>query len=85
MLVIDGNMKNRRDICAATEAGFIEFDGLPEAIKTGCQLSPAYNSKYCYDHSPRVARTNAKESGIVRLITAKKETRNGTYYQVRKQ
>ena len=31
VLVIDGNMKNRRDICAASEAGFTEYEGLPIA------------------------------------------------------
>ena len=59
VLVIDGNMKNRRDICAATEAGFATFKGLPGAIKTGCQLSPGYQSKFCSYHSPRVACISA--------------------------
>ena len=88
MLVIDGNMKNRRDVCAASEAGFVEYEGLPGMIKTGCQLSPAYSSKYCYEHAPRVShrtddllQDNGEES-VVSLITAKKETRSGVYYQV---
>ena len=90
MLVIDGNMKNRRDICAASEAGFTEYEGLPGSIKTGCQLSPGYQSKYCYEHTPRISPMTAREDqtldcakeGIVRLITAKKQTRSETYYQV---
>ncbi len=90
VIVIDGNMKNRRDICAATEAGFTEYEGLPGAIKTGCQLSPGYQSKYCYAHTPRISpRTpvadqdfDSTEEGVVRLITAKKQTRSETYYQV---
>ena len=84
VLVIDGNMKNRRDVCAATEAGFIEYEGLPGVIKTGCQLSPGYQSKYCYHHAPRVTRAgnNDTEEDIIKLITGKKTTRNGTYYQV---
>ena len=83
-LVIDGNNKNRRDVCAATEAGFIEYKGLPGVIKTGCQLSPGYQSQYCYHHSPRVTRVANEdaEQKIVSLITGKKTTRNGTYYQV---
>jgi len=71
-------MKNRRDVCAASEAGFIEFEGLPGAIKTGCPLSPGYQSKYCYEHAPRISQRTAGEDqrhdcgeGIVRLITAK--------------
>ena len=51
VLVIDGNMKNQRDICVATEAGFVKYEGLPGAIKTGCQLSPMYQSRYCYSPS----------------------------------
>lgn len=89
VLVIDGNMKNRRDVCAASEAGFIEFEGLPGAIKTGCPLSPGYQSKYCYEHAPRISPRTAGEDqthdcgeGIVRLITAKKQTCSETYYQV---
>lgn len=83
-------MKNRRDVCAASEAGFIEYEGLPGVIKTGCQLSPAYQSKYCYTHAPRISqRTGGEnqakvdaEEGIVKVITAKKETRKETYFQV---
>ena len=47
MLVLDGNMKNRRDVCFAKDAGFVEFEGLPGLIKTGCTASPAYKSQYC--------------------------------------
>lgn len=47
-------MKNRRDICYAKDAGFIEFEGLPGAITTGCQASPAYKSRYCDQHKPLI-------------------------------
>ena len=40
VLVLDGNMKNRRDICAADCAGFIEYAGLPGKVKTGCMDTP---------------------------------------------
>ena len=85
MLVIDGNMKNRRDVCAASEAGFVEYEGLPGMIKTGCQLSPTNYSKYCFEHAPRIScRTQDQLSdsreGVVRLITVKKETRGDVYY-----
>lgn len=91
VLIIDGNMKNRRDICAATEAGFIEYVGLPGTIKTGCQQSPTHCSKFCYDHSPRVANMSLQDDtqqlyssneNVVGFITSKKQTRSGTYYQV---
>ena len=89
MLVIDGNMKNRRDICAATEAGYVEYSGLPGAIKTGCQETPAFLSKFCYEHAPRVGKKLSEvkdpsdvEENVVAFITNKKETRSGLYYQV---
>ena len=82
-------MKNRRDVCAATEAGFIEYAGLPGTIKTGCQQTPAYQSKFCYEHSPRVGKCGegtdqsvSVEDNVVVLITSKKQTRRGIYYQV---
>lgn len=79
-------MKNRRDVCAASEAGIIEYIGLPGHVKSGCQQSPLGMSKYCYSHAPRISWRSIAESkseeGIVKLITAKKQTRSGTYYQV---
>lgn len=81
-------MKNRRDICAATEAGFAEYIGLLGTIKTGCQQAPAYQSKFCYYHSPRVGSMTCMEDeknvstqreNIVAFI---KQTHGGIYYQV---
>ena len=43
-------MKNRRDVCYAKDAGFIQFSGLPGSIKSGCHSTPAYKSRYCDDH-----------------------------------
>ena len=54
MLVIDGNMKNHRDVCSATEVGFITFQGLPGKVKTGCQLTPDVRSRYCSKHKLRI-------------------------------
>ena len=84
-MVIDGNLKNRRDVCGASEAGFMEYEGLPGFVNSGCQLSPLGKSKYCYRHAPRICLRDIEGSpsdGVVKLITAKKETRNGIYYQV---
>lgn len=88
-------MKNRRNICAATEAGYAEYAHLPGSIKTGCQLSPLASSKYCYYHAPRASSglylqepelsSSAEPStneGIFKFIIGKKSTRNQVYYQV---
>ena len=95
VFVIDGNQKNRQDVCAASEAGVIEYDNLPGYIKSGCQLSPSFGSKYCFFHSPRVSSItpnsdaiDVNESdqsdgdGVVRFITDKRTTRNEIHYQV---
>ena len=47
-------MKNRRDVCDATEAGYTEYKSLPGVIITGCQHTQAFQSKFCYEHSPRI-------------------------------
>lgn len=94
MLVIDANQKNRRAVCAATEAGYIKFPHLPGFIKTGCQASPLQTSQYCVHHAPRVSSClllkvpdgdndpKPANERVVRVITGKKSTRSKTYYQV---
>lgn len=54
VLVPDGNMKNRRNLCLAKDASFIEFENLPGSIKSGCQRTPAYKSRYCKHHMNQV-------------------------------
>ena len=75
-------------VLVATSGGWLTFDELPGKIKTGCQLTPVWQSKYCYDHAPHVHNKVMKVSEpycpeeVVQIITGKKQTRNGTYYQV---
>lgn len=52
VLVLDGNMKNNREVCFATMAGYAEFSGLVGKIRTGCPNTPSYKSRYCSLHSP---------------------------------
>lgn len=52
VMVLDGNMKNRRDICSARDAGWINYPGLPKVI-TGCMASPSYKSRFCKEHHVR--------------------------------
>ena len=54
VIVIDGNMKNRRDVCLAKHAGKIQYAGLPGYVMTGCIQSPAFKSRYCKNHTERV-------------------------------
>ena len=90
VLVLSGYLKNRRDVCAATEAGYIQYPTLPDSvIKSGCQLSPLQTSSYCYYHAPRVSKrcstsdeddekqeTPCSQEGVVHVIVGKKTTRN---------
>lgn len=84
VLIIDGNMKNRRDICAAKDAGWIQYPELPGCVKTGCISSPAFKSAFCAKHKIRAveADTADPDKMVVDSLLAKKETRNGNYYQV---
>ena len=54
VLVLDGNVKNRRDVCLAKDARYIEFRNLPGSVKTGCQQTPDHKSRYCKSHKHQV-------------------------------
>ena len=87
VLVLDGNMKNCRDVCAAKDAGFLEYTGLPGQVKTGCMDTPKQSSKLCSNHQPRVAQcastsTADFQTKVVEMILSKRETRSTTMYEV---
>ena len=48
--------------CAAQEAGYAEFDGLPGKVKTGCPNTPQLKSRYCPAHTPTAF--NSDPAGI---------------------
>ena len=90
-------MKNHRQVCSATDAGYTEFVGLPGRIKTGCSNSPAYKSRYCSLHSPTIAKSCpysfsddgkelscevTKSEGSIAMIISKRQTRQNTFYKV---
>jgi len=83
-LVVDGNMKNHRDVCSATNAGYVEYKGLPGRVRTGCPNTPSFKSSYCNEHKPTMAACsdNTKEEPVG-LILGKRITRSTTLYQVR--
>lgn len=92
-------MKNHRDVCAASEAGYAEFNGLPGKIKTGCTNTPQLKSRYCPAHTPtafkrQVVDINSEAAECATLqpntkedqvayIVGKKKTRQNTFYEVR--
>ena len=87
-LIIDGNMKNHRNICCATAAGYTEYKGLNGKVQTGCLNTPAYKSSYCHLHKPTMSVQKGGDSECTKekpvgLIVSKNETRKTAFYQVK--
>lgn len=92
-LILDGNMKNHRDICAARHAGFAEYEGLPGNVKTGCPNTPLPRTRYCAAHVPTAfssvvsgecsSTTSGHGLHQVAFIIEKKTTRQNSFYKVR--
>jgi len=95
VFVLDGNMKNRRDVCMAREAGYTTYEGLPGVLKTGCMNSPEFKARHCSLHRVRACNPHAgpdldeaaperKESRemVVEIILEKRVTRKATYFKV---
>lgn len=97
-LVLDGNMKNNREVCSAKLAGYSEFSGLPGRIQTGCPNTPVPKSRYCPLHAPAAAvphncqfsedgnpvlpEQTSREERPAAIILRKRVTRQSTFYQV---
>ena len=95
VFVLDGNMKNNREVCYAIDAGYAEFVGLPGKIKTGCPNTPAFKSRYCSVHTPYVTLREVDGSDtqepstssinapkLAGIITNKRVTRTSVLYEV---
>lgn len=90
VLVLDGNQKNNQPVCATEEGGYVEYASLPGKVRTGCLNSPEQQSIFCSLHKPRQMKLQNNEhskcekstQGVVESVLKKKETRNGTYYEV---
>ena len=86
VLVLDGNQKNNRPVCAAGDAGYVEYEGLNGKVKTGCMNTPEQQSLFCTIHKPRQMNADTASQGnhrVVEMILKKKTTRNTTFYEVR--
>ena len=46
--MVDGNMKNRRDVCRAKDAGYIEFLGLPGITLILTNIYPSDSHLHVY-------------------------------------
>ena len=89
VLVLKGNQKNNHPVCAAKEAEFVEYVGLPGKVKTGYMATPEQTGIFCSLHKPhQLKRSSGPETqhkgqhGVVEMILTKKETRNTTHYEV---
>ena len=86
VLVLDGNQKNNRPVCGARDAGFMEYEGLPGSVKTGCMNTPEQKSLFCTSHKPRHMKSLGTSSSqddysVIEVILSKKATRNNTFYE----
>ncbi|CAB4006023.1 Hypothetical predicted protein [Paramuricea clavata] len=50
VIVLDGNMKNAREVCACNNVGELFFSGMEGSIVVGCQNTPKKGSRYCVEH-----------------------------------
>lgn len=82
VVVIDGNMKNHRDVCLATHAGYTEYKGLPDAVRTGCPNTPSHKSRFCSLHKPAAPSQTTAPTPPSGVIIQKRVTRQGTLYEV---
>ena len=94
VLVLDGNMKNRHDVCMALDAGYNTYEGLPGAVKTGCMNSPELGARHCSLHKVRACNPFTGEDKdapehseshdkVVKMILEKRTTRKANYYKVK--
>ena len=85
VLVIDGNMKNRRDVCMAKDVGYIQYQNLPGHIRSGCTASPQFKSRICREHESRALPCDDDKRGdpVIEMILEKKTTRSSLFYKVK--
>ena len=84
--------ENNRTVCAAEEAGYVEYHGLPGMVKIGCMNTPIQTSTFCALHKLREMKTESESSvcaqsrgtqhRVIESILQEKQTGNGKYYQV---
>jgi hypothetical protein len=87
ILVLDGNQKNNHIVCAAEEAGYVEYHG-----QEGCMNTPLQASTFCALHKPREMKIESKNSicaqnrgiqhRVIKSILQEKQTRSGKHDQV---
>ncbi len=94
MFVMDGNMKNHRDVCFASNACYVEYQGLHGRVRSGCPNTTCHKSRYCTVYKPTIAisqqeqevGTSTLSSMIsedkVGMIIGKRNTRQSTLYEV---
>ena len=94
VIIVDGNMKNHRDVCLATHAGYAKYKGLPDAIKTRCPNTPEFKSRFCTLHKPNLptpgndehlslaSTPSSSQQRQPGLVIGKRSTRQGTLYEV---
>ena len=52
-------MKNHQDVCAAQDAGYVEYAGLPGEVKTDCMDTPEQRTQFCCQHKSHQAHSDS--------------------------
>ena len=82
VLVFEDNQKNNQPVCAAEEAGYVEYAGLPGKVKTGKYFLSTAQLRQMKQEQTKSHRQGAPFDGVVEAIPKKKKTRSGTHYEV---
>lgn len=82
VLIVDCNMKNHRDVCLATDAGFAEFNGLQGKVKTGCPNTPQPKSRYCPSHTPTTFTPQGENSSTQTTVESGPAKKSPTEEQI---
>ncbi|CAB3997256.1 Hypothetical predicted protein [Paramuricea clavata] len=64
VLVLDGNMKNARQVCSCRNIGELYFDGMKGTIVIGCQNTPSKSSRFCEEHKNLATQFKDDSSSI---------------------
>ena len=75
VMVIDGDMKLTRRMCAAITSGGYKFEHAPGMVVTGCRNIPAIGKKFCGEHSDESTPSLPAEKLSTASVTALRESR----------
>ncbi|KXJ21076.1 hypothetical protein AC249_AIPGENE27746 [Exaiptasia diaphana] len=98
VVVIDGNMKNCRQVCSCKGVTQLQFEGMIGAITVGCLNTPAKGLRLCKDHSTtsiafrddenlmnekQCDDKDDKDDLLPLSVINERETRSGKFFEIK--